>query len=60
MNPETGEVKQVYAGTPMPTGWVQFHVGEVLEIRGCYFRVKRFNAKKVILKPLAKPTEEKR
>ena len=57
MDPNSGRVVEVKPDEKPPVGYVPFHVDEIVQIKGCYFRVKRFNQKKVTLKPIPKPVD---
>lgn len=53
MNPETKEFREITPENEEETkGWLRFHVGEVLDIKGTPMRVMKITRKQIVLKPL--------
>lgn len=49
MNPDTGEIKEFKLGDLIPEGWIEWKLEDIVEVKGCKFRVIRINCAKNII-----------
>lgn len=56
MNTESGEIKLFDESEQVPKGWVEWVKDEVVEIKGCHFKVAGINLQEqqLILKAISK------
>lgn len=49
MNSDTGEIRNFANDQIIPKGWIHWSVDEIVEVKGCMFRVKRIDASENII-----------
>ena len=52
MNPETNQFESLPAGQQAPEGWIEFAIGEEVNVKNYRFKIKRVSANRLVLEPV--------
>jgi len=52
MNPETNRFETLPQNVQTPEGWIEFVIGEEVELKNYRFKIKRVSAQRLVLEPL--------